>query len=85
MIDKNDNKRLRDATLANVTKEMDLPRLSASVERRTTRKLPSQLSTSGRKMKKRVLLKSSEFVVATLRPTPLIHLKAKTARKKPAK
>jgi hypothetical protein len=85
MIDKNDNKRLRDATLADVTKEMDLPRLSASVERCTTRKLPSQLSTSGGKRKKRALLKSSEFVVATLRPTPLIQVKAKTARKKPAK
>ena len=85
MIDKNDNKRVRDATLANVAREMDLPRLSASVERRTTRKLPSQLSTAGGKMKKRALLKGSGFVVAAIRPTPLIHVKAKTSRRKPAK
>jgi len=85
MIDKNDNKRLRDATLAKVTKEMDLPRLSASVERRTTKKLPSQLSASGGKIKNRVLLESSEFFVATIRPTPLIHIKLKPGRKKPAK
>jgi hypothetical protein len=85
MIDKNDNKRLRDATLAKVTKEMDLPRLSASVERGTTKKLPSQLSGSDGKIKKRVLLKSFESFVATIRPTPLIHVKLKRGRKKPAK
>jgi hypothetical protein len=85
MIDKNDNKRLTDATLAKVTKEMDLPRLSASVERRTTKKLPSQLSASGGKVKKRVLLKSSESFVATIRPTPSIHVRLKRGRKKPAK
>jgi hypothetical protein len=85
MMDKNDNKRLRDATLAKVTKEMDLPRLSASVERGTTRKLPSRLNTSGGKIKRRVLLKSSESFVATIRPTPLIHVKVKPGRKKPPK
>jgi hypothetical protein len=85
MIEKNDNKRLRDAILAKVTKEMDLPRLSASVERSTTKKLPSQLSASGGKIRKRVLLRSSESFVATIRPTPLIHVKLKPVRKKPAK
>jgi len=84
MIDKNDNKRLRDATLAKVTKEMDLPRLSASVERGTTKKLPSQLSTFGGKIKKRILPESSESFVATIRPTPLIHVKPKRGRKKSA-
>jgi hypothetical protein len=85
MMDKNDSKHLRDATLAKVTKEMDLPRLSASVERSTTKKLPSQLSASDGKIKKRVILKSSESFVATIRPTPLIHVNLKPGRKKPAK
>jgi hypothetical protein len=85
MMDKNDSKHLRDATLAKVAKEMALPRLSASAERSTTKKLLSQLSTSGGKIRKRVLLKSSESFVATIRPTPLIHVKLKPGRKKPAK
>ena len=85
MMDKNDSKHLRDATLAKVTKEMALPRLSASVERSTTKKLLSQLRASGGKIRKRVLLKSSESFVATIRPTPLINVKLKPGRKKPAK
>jgi hypothetical protein len=85
MVDKNDSKHLRDATLAKVTKEMALPRLSASAERSTTKKLLSQLSASGGKIRKRVLLKSSESFVATIRPTPLINVKLKPGRKKPAK
>jgi len=85
MIDKNQNKRLRDPTLAKVAKEMALPRLSASAERSTTKKLLSQLSASGGKIRKRVLLKSSESFVATIRPTPLINVKLKPGRKKPAK
>jgi hypothetical protein len=85
MVHKHENQSLADATLAKVTKEMDLPRLSASVERSTTKKLPSQLSASGGKIRKRVLLKSSESFVATIRPTPLIHVKLKPTRKKSAK
>ena len=83
MIDKNENKRLRDATLAKVAKEMDLPRLSASVERGTTKKLPSRLNTAGGKMKKRAALETSELSADMIRPTPLIHQKAKAAGKKP--
>ena len=85
MIDKNDNKRLRDATLAKVTREMDLPRLSASVERSTTRKLPSRFNTISGKMKKRVVLETSELSADMIRPTPLIHQKVKAAGKKTPK
>jgi|HubBroStandDraft_1064217.scaffolds.fasta_scaffold214773_2 hypothetical protein len=85
MVYKHDNQRQSDATLASVTKEMDLPRLSASVEAGTTRKLPSRLSVTGGKMKKRVLLETSELSADMIRPRPLIHQKVKAARKKPAK
>jgi hypothetical protein len=85
MVDKHENQSLADATLAKVTKEMALPRLSASVERRTAKKLRSQLIASGGKIKECVLLRSSESFVATIRPTPLIHVKLKRGRKKPAK
>ena len=40
MVNKHDNQRQSDATLASVTKEMDLPRLAASVEAEAARKLP---------------------------------------------
>jgi hypothetical protein len=39
MVTKNDKKRLTDATLASVVKEMAKPRLSASVGRRNIRKI----------------------------------------------
>jgi hypothetical protein len=38
VVNKNDKKRLSDATLASVIKEMAKPRLSASAARRITRK-----------------------------------------------
>jgi hypothetical protein len=53
MVRNSHNKHPSDATLASVTKEMNLPRLSASVERGTSKKLPSRLNTVGGKMKKR--------------------------------
>jgi hypothetical protein len=84
MVRNHDNQGQSDATLASVTKEMDLPRLSASVEAGTTRKLPSRLSVTGGKMKKRVLLETSELPADMIRPT-LIHQKVQAARKKPAK
>ena|GEM_PF-5065940 len=85
MVNNSHNKHQSDATLASVTKEMDLPRLSASVERRTTRKLPSRLNVTLGKIKKRVLLETSELSADMIRPTPLVHPKVKTARKKPAR
>jgi hypothetical protein len=85
MVNNSHNKHPRDATLASVTKEMDLPRLSASVKRRITRKLPTRLSTTGGKMKKHVPLERSELSADMIRPTPLIHLKVKAAVNKLAK
>lgn len=85
MVNKHDNRRLSDATLASVAKEMDLPRLSASVEAGATRKVPSRLSVRRGKMKKRVLPETSELSADMIRSTPLIRLKVKAAGKKPAK
>jgi hypothetical protein len=85
MVNKRDNQRQSDAILASVTKEMDLPRLSASVEAGTTRKLPSRLNVRSGKMKKRVLLETSELSADMIRSTPLIRLEVKAAGKKPAK
>src|ERR1700677_4189531 len=70
MVNNSHNKHPRDATLASVTKEMDLPRLSASVKRRITRKLPTRLNTTGGKMKKHVPLEGSELSADMIRPTP---------------
>jgi hypothetical protein len=85
MVNKGHNKHPSDATLASVTKEMALPRLAASVERRTTRKLPSRLNLTDGKMKKRAVLETLELSADMIRPTPLIHVKIKAARKKPPK
>jgi hypothetical protein len=85
MVNKHHNQRQNEAILANVSKEMDLPRLSASVAAGTTRKLPSRLNDTSEKMKKRGLLETSELSADMIRPTPLIRLKVKVARKKPGK
>jgi hypothetical protein len=85
MVNKGHNKHPSGATLASVTKEMALPRLAASVERRTTRKLPSRFNVAGEKMKKHVPLERSELSADMIRPTPLIHVKIKAARNKPPK
>jgi hypothetical protein len=85
MVNRHDNQRQSDATLVSVTKEMDLPRLAASVEAQATRKLPSRLNVTGGKMKKPVLLETSELSADMIRPTPLIRIKVKAARKKPTK
>jgi hypothetical protein len=83
MVNNSHNKNQSDATLASVTKEMDLPRLSASVERGTTKKLPSRLNDAGEKSKKRAVLKTLELSADLTRPTPLIHRKVRAARKSP--
>ncbi len=85
MVNKHDNQRQSDATLASVTKEMDLPRLAASVEAGSCKKAPYSAQRYGWKNEKTSASRNIGIVGGHDPAHALDPHKGQGSRKKPAK